>query len=155
MIEITSIPISMADILVFGILFIIFVISFVLGFMFKGKVKILIFAISYVLFFSIPFLTALITNGYIYRAEFKDLESRKLVYINNYFVNGILTNKGKISLKECRIGIYINKKFPFQKPEYEVNLSPLKLNVGDSLEISETIPNFDAENIKYIKFRCF
>lgn len=142
------------DFCVFGFVFIVFLIFFLLGMLFKHKIRIVFLSFSFILFLIMPLLVALIMNGFINRVEFSDTESRKLAYIENYFIKGQLTNRGVRVLNECRIGIYIKRFYPL-KPEYQIILSKLDFAPKATLQIEETIANFKPDSIAYLKFRCF
>ncbi|WP_181881737.1 DUF2393 family protein [Helicobacter sp. MIT 14-3879] len=146
--------ISIYDILIDGSLFIIFIIVFLLGLAIKNKFRILIFILAFLIFIMLPFINITFIDNYINKVEFKNIDSKKLVYIDSYFINAELINKGKRRINECELNIYINKHYPFN-PEYKLVLKDLKLNIGEKYILEKSIDNFKSENIKYIKIRCF
>lgn len=145
--------IGIYDVLVGSGLFTIFVIIFLFGVMIKNKVRIIFFSLSFLLFLALPFLNIFIIDGYISKAQFNNIDSKKLVYIHSYLLNGEISNLGKRTLNVCELNVYVDRKFPFS-PEYKVILNDLKLKVGQKVPILESIDDFKAENIRYIKLRC-
>lgn len=145
--------ITLFDILVGSGLFAIFIIIFLLGVMIKHKVRIVFFSLAALLFLALPFLNLLIIDGYINKVEFSNIDSKKLVYMPSYLINGEISNHGKRVLKQCELNVYVNRKFPLS-PEYKVILSDLELKVGQKAPVLKTIDDFKADNIRYIKLRC-
>lgn len=152
--NLSSIEFSIYDFFIFTCTFIIFIIIFLLCFVVRGKLKIVAFSITFFVFISLPFINIFIMDKYINKAEFINKDSKKLVYINNYFISGIITNKSNKTINKCYFGVYINKIFPFQKPEFYFVLDDLNLAPNSNIDINQTIENFNFIDIKSIKFYC-
>ena len=136
------------------VLFCVFTIILMLGFLARGAVKWLIFCLCLLLFFTLPFLNLLIVDNFINKVTFTDNGSKKLVYIDSYFLNGTLQNQGKNNLKKCHFYLYVKNAFP-SSPEYRIVVSNLDLKVGAETQIESSVDNFKADAIREIKIRCF
>ena len=148
--------ISILDFLVFGILLIINIAIFLLGFI-AGKIKmILLFCIASILFLALPFLNVFIVDNYINKVSLELTSAKKLVYSDSFFIAGKITNQGKQDLNKCNLHIYISSLYPLQKPEFLINLENLNLTRGNSIDFSEIIDNFKFDDkYKKISIRCF
>lgn len=135
-------------------LFCVFAIVLMLGFLARGAVKWLIFCLCLLLFFALPFFNLLIVDSFINKVAFTDNGSKKLLYIDSYFLNGTLQNKGKNNLKKCHFNLYVKNAFP-RSPEYRIVVSDLDLKVGAEAQIERSVDNFKAEGVREIKIRCF
>lgn len=148
--------ISILDFLVFGILLIVNLAIFLLGFI-VGKIKmILLFCIAFILFLALPFLNVFIVDNYINKVSLELTSAKKLVYSDSFFIAGKITNQGKQDLNKCNLYIYISSLYPLQKPEFLINLENLNLTRGNSIDFSEIIDNFKFDDkYKKISIRCF
>ena len=135
-------------------LFCVFAIVLMLGFLARGAIKWLIFCLCLVLFFALPFFNLLIVDSFINKVAFTDNGSKKLVYIDSYFLNGTLQNVGKNNLKKCHFNLYVKNAFP-RGPEYRIIVSDLDLKVGAEAQIERSVDNFKADGVREIKIRCF
>lgn len=125
-----------------------------LGFLARGTAKWLIFSFCAILFFALPFCNILILDSFINKVAFTDNGSKKLVYIDSYFLNGTLQNVGKNDLKKCHFNLYVKNAFP-RGPEYRIVVSDLDLKVGAEVQIERSVDNFKADSVREIKIRCF
>ena len=135
-------------------LFFAFVIIFMLGFLVHSGAKWVIFGFCTILFFALPFLNIIILDNFINKVAFADGGSKKLVYIDSFYLNGNLQNIGKKPIKNCHFNLYTKQKFPF-RPDYKVIIGDLDLKVGDKAQIERTIDNFKDDAVREIKIRCF
>lgn len=140
---------------IFGIgLFCVFIIVLLVGFLASGIVKWSIFSVAIILFFALPFFNIFILENFIYKANFIDNGSKKLVYIDSFLLRGIVQNEGKATFKNCDFYLYVKNIYPL-KSDYIIKFSDLHLQVGDKIEIEKSIDNFNGDEIKRIKIRCF
>lgn len=135
-------------------LFFTFIVILMFGFLLRGAVKWVIFSLCVLLFFALPFLNILILDNFINKIAFNDNGSKKLVYIDSFYINGVLKNLGKKPIKKCHFNLYIKHKFPLN-PDYKVIISDLDLKVGAEVEIEKMIDNFKDESVREIRIRCF
>ncbi len=142
------------DFFVGFVLFFAFIVILMFGFLLRGAVKWLVFSFCVLLFFALPFLNILILDNFINKVVFSDNGSKKLVYIDSFFLNGTLQNVGKNLIKKCHFNLYVKNKFPLN-PDYKVIISDLDLKVGAEAEIEKMIDNFKDDAPKEIKIRCF
>lgn len=147
--------ITIYDFMIFAFIFIIFIIIFLLGILSKRWIKIILLSISFILFISLPFLTIFIMHNYINKVDFKLDNAKKLVYVNAFFIDGEIINKGKKDIKQCNINIYINKNHLFQNPEYKIVFQDLKLKKNETFKFDKMIDNFSYDNYKKILIYCF
>lgn len=148
--------ITIYDFFVFGIIFIWIIIILLLGLYARGWLRILLCSFTFLLFLAAPFLNIIIMDNYINKVELVLNSAKKLVYIDTFFIDGKITNKGKKIINNCILYMYINKIFPFQKPEYIVLLNDVDLKVDSTFEFNKMIKDFKHDDeYKKIKIRCF
>ena len=135
-------------------LFFAFIIILMIGFLLRGGAKWAIFGLCVLLFFALPFFNILILDNFINKVAFADSGSKKLTYIDSFYLHGTLKNVGKTTLKKCHFNLYVKNKFPLN-PDYKVIVSDLDLKMGAEAEIERTIDNFKDESVREIKIRCF
>lgn len=135
-------------------LFLGFLLILMLGFLMRGAIKWLIFSLCVLLFFALPFLNILILDNVINKVTFTDNGSKKLVYIDSFYISGVLKNVGKNIIKKCHFNLYIKRKFPLN-PDYKVIVRDLDLGVGKETQIEQMVDNFKDDAPKEIKIRCF
>lgn len=141
--------------IIFGFgLFCVFCLVLLAGFLASGAIKWIIFSLCAILFFAMPFVNIFMLERFVYRTNFIDSGSKKLVYIDSFLLRGIVQNEGKITLKNCDFYLYTKNTYPL-KPNYIIEFSDLHLRVGDKIEIEKSIDNFSDDEIKTIALRCY
>ncbi|RAX54452.1 hypothetical protein CCY99_03640 [Helicobacter sp. 16-1353] len=145
--------ISIYDFFVFGILFIIFIAIFLLSLLLNGAFRNVLLVFCLLFFISIPFLNIFIMDNYINKVAFNLNIARKMHYTNAFILNGEITNQGKKAIESCNIYLYINKKYPLN-PDFIIQINE-KIAQNTSLNIDKIINDFDYNDPKSIKIRCF
>ena len=141
------------EIALMGFLFIIFLIFFLLGLLLAGRkiVPQLMFFFTTAIFISAPFALQMAMQRFLYTIEVNITESKRLAYIDAFFLQGSITNVGFAPFSVCessvsvlREGIlaFFNPIFPAEKYSKTIKM-PLK--PGESGEFSVVLDDFSAQ----------
>ncbi len=141
------------EIAIMGFFFIIFFIFFLLGLLLAGR-KILphlMFFLATAVFIFAPIGLQMSMQKFLYTTEAHITESKRLLYIDAFFLQGQITNVGfspfsvcEASVSVLRDGIlrFLNPVFPLEKYSKTIKM-PLK--PGESAEFSVVLDNFSTQ----------
>ena len=126
---------SMPDFLVFGGIFLFILLLFLLSAFFRYKILLagifLIFSIF--AFVASPFLYQLLMEKVVRKIDFNLIHNKKLNFDNVYYIEGKITNLGKVDFRGCVVA---------------VNFLPLKLTKGRKIKHEITPIFLHKENYK-------
>ncbi|WP_394968180.1 DUF2393 family protein [uncultured Helicobacter sp.] len=133
-----------------GALFIIFVLFFMLGLLLRGRrfISKFFFFLSFILFVGAPFLLQFCMQHFLYKTDIHILQSKRLEYINAFFIQAKVTNTGFAPFITCEVSVDIlhdgflkplSRVYP--KKHYKQTI-PLQLQPNQSDEFQLIFDNF-------------
>ncbi|WP_394953847.1 DUF2393 family protein [uncultured Helicobacter sp.] len=131
-------------------LFVVFILFFMLGLLLRGRrfSSKLFFFLSIVLFIGAPFLLQFCMQHLLYKTDVEVLQSKRLEYIDSFFVQANVSNVGfaPFSLCEVSVDILHDGILKFLSPIYPKHhykqIVPLHLKPSQSQEIQLIFNNF-------------
>lgn len=146
--------ITIYDFLSFGAILIALILCFILTLATKGALRGIFAAFSIILFLASPFLNIIIMDNFINKISLNAESSHRLRYTENYFLSAIITNNGRKMISHCRVGLYINARYPLN-PDFSFVFENLNLSPAQSTNIEKMIENVEFDDINAMKIRCF